>query len=96
VNNAHNAETRQHATWQVLLLVGKVNIDDPGNAEVFFRRALKEAETGHGFESPEAGLCLIELSDLLEHQGKLVEAEPLSRRYREILARLAQKLGLDY
>ena len=73
----------------------RLDLTDPVNSEACFRQALKVAEDSHGEDSPEAGLCLIELSDLLERQGQQAEADLLSKRYKAILCTLARKLGLS-
>jgi hypothetical protein len=83
-------ETQNQNRWEILLFVGKL---DSRNSEACFRQALSDAEDRFGDDSAEAGLCLIELCDFLERQGKNSEAELLSRRYLSILRNYAFKLG---
>jgi hypothetical protein len=85
-------EIQNQNRWEILLFVGKLDLR---NSEACFRQALKDAESMYGRDSPEVGLCLIELSDFLERQGQQVEADLLSKRYRSILRTFARKVSLD-
>lgn len=76
-------------SWEALLLFGRAN-----RSEDLLRKALALAELEHGENSPELGLCLMELADLLESQGNEEEAEICTARYREILSSIAQNRGL--
>ncbi len=50
-------------------------------------------ENRFGAESAEVGLFLMDLAELLESQGRLLEAEILAKRYRSILLKLAIESG---
>lgn len=76
-------------TWEILLVLARA-----GKSESLSKRALKDAEIAFGSESPEAGLCLIELADCLEQLGKFHEAETATERYRSILLRFAREIGI--
>ncbi len=50
-------------------------------------------ENRFGAESAEVGVFLMDLAELLESQGRLLEAEILAKRYRSILLKLAIESG---
>ena len=78
-------------TWETLLLLGRARqLTGTGNPEELFRQALESAERSFGAESPEVGLCLMELADWLEKSGKQEEADSLTERYRAIICVLVQ------
>lgn len=75
--------------WWQLLELGRVS-----NSPLLIEQALQAAEKSFGNESAEVGLCLMELAEQLVLEGKLVEAERATFRYKLILCKLAQNLGL--
>jgi hypothetical protein len=76
-------------TWEILLVLARAS-----KSESFARRALGETEAAFGPESPETGLCLMDLADCLEQSGKFHEAETVTERYRAILCRIAREMGI--
>lgn len=83
-------------TWNLLIQAGLASEQrDPVFSESCFRKALQSSELHFGPESPEAGLCLIELADFLERRGQMDESARLSDRYRSILVNYAFRLGID-
>lgn len=76
-------------TWEILLVLARA-----GKSESFARRALGEAESAFGLESPETGLCLMDLADCLEQSGNFHEAETVTERYKAILCRFAREMGI--
>jgi hypothetical protein len=63
--------------------------NDPGRAEIFYRRAESSAETECGSGSAVSGVVLIEFAQFLEDQGRLVEAQQCHARVRQILCHYA-------
>ncbi len=77
--------------WQILLALAPRG----GSPEILLRRALNDAERAFGPDSPEAGLCLIDLADWLEQSGEYREAAVFTERYREILCRFAREMEIE-
>lgn len=83
-------------TWNLLIHAARASeAKDPAFSENCLRKALRFSEDLYGKESPETGLCLIELSDFLERKGHDDEAEKLSERYHAILIKYAKDLGIS-
>jgi hypothetical protein len=73
--------------WQALLLAGDKTVDeDLRAAETLYRRALSVAETTFGSRHANVALTLMCLADCLDAQGNELQAKPLYRRVRQILA----------
>lgn len=90
-----NAAMPEFETWNLLIHAARASeAKDPVFSENCLRKALRFSEDLYGKESPETGLCLIELSDFLERSGNDSEAEQLIKRYHEILCKYAQELGV--
>lgn len=68
---------------------------DPALARLLLQKALEFSETMYGDASPEAGSCLMEYADYLEHSGNIEEAEILTLRYHLILISIAHKLNIS-
>ncbi len=78
-------------TWNLLIHAARASeARDPAFSETCLRKALRFSEDLYGKESPETGLCLIELSDFLRRKGEDAEAEELSLRYQGIMVRYTQ------
>lgn len=91
-----NAAMPDFETWNLLIHAARASeAKDPIFSENCLRKALRFSEDLYGKESPETGLCLIELSDFLERTGKDIEAEELSKRYHQILCKYAHELGIQ-
>lgn len=83
-------------TWNLLIHAARASeAKDPAFSENCLRKALRFSEDLYGKESPETGLCLIELSDFLERKGFGDEADQLSTRYHQILCKYAHELGIQ-
>jgi hypothetical protein len=79
----------ENNSWETLLFLGRARqLAEGCNPEATFRQALSAAEAKFGPESPEAGLCLMDLADCLEAAGKQAEADSLTERYRSIICLL--------
>ncbi len=84
-----------NASYKYYLFAGRDNkLKNPSWSEACLRLALKLSEESYGADSASAGLCLIELADLMEKEGRFDEAEFITARYRYILLTHAQRLGI--
>ena len=83
-------------TWNLLIHAARASeANDPAFSENCLRKALRFTEDLYGKESPETGLCLIELSYFLERKGGAEEARELCTRYQQIATNYAQQHGLN-
>jgi hypothetical protein len=79
-------------TWETLLFLGRIGkLTGSHDPEDLFRQALEVSESTCGSDSPEAGLCLMELADWLENIGEQEEADRLTERYRSIICRVVRE-----